>query len=121
MAIAQTPRSAELNSFLDKLFRRPLSGDTPGQYDALPPANKFMVNMLMLLTQLIDPDNQSNESMVGLISRAFGFDPQDRNHKQYRELRQDIQTRGRDAAREGRDFSKLDHHIARDAISAGTA
>jgi hypothetical protein len=105
---ARTPRSKSLTGFLAE---RAGSGNND--------QNPFMVGMLMLLVGLIDPDAQKNASLVDLISKAFGFDEKDPEHKEYRELRKDIADNGTAAARRKHDFSKLDGKAARDAISAG--
>lgn len=80
-----------------------------------------MVNMLLLLAEMIDPDVQRNAPLVNLISRAFGFDENDSNHGQYRSLRKEILTEGRESVHQRRNFSNLNTGAALKALVAGTA
>ena len=92
------------------------------RFSQMGPIGQFFVNMLLLLTQFIDPDNKSNNNLVGMISKAFGFegDEKDPEHRQYRELRADIKNRGRNHVRDNSEF-RLNNDAARDAIAAGAA
>lgn len=93
------------------------SGKPPVRFDQLGGLGQFLVNFLMLLTQLVDPDKKSNGNMVNLISKAFGFESPD----EYRNLRNDIRKRGREAARDDHDYSRLNARAAAKAVSKGAS
>ena len=79
---------------------------------------KFLINILMMLTGKLDANNQGNNPLIGMISKAFGMND-DANHTEFRELQNDIKTRGRTAARDSRDYSKFNEGAAVQAAKMG--
>lgn len=79
---------------------------------------QFLINLMMMLTGALDPNNKNNDGLIGLISKAFGFED-DASHTQFRNLRDDIRTRGRESVRDGMDFSRFDRSAAMAAAREG--
>ncbi len=95
---------------------------SPLHFDQMGGFGRFLVNMLLLLTSFLDPDKASNKTLIDTISKAFGFEGNtEERQQQYRDLRSDLQTRGRDEVRRERDFSKLNSSAAREALREGSA
>lgn len=107
-----TPRpSADFKKAADKPAN-------PATYDGQSMIGKFLINILMLLTGMLDPDNKGNDKLVSLISKAFGMED-DADHTKFRELRNDIKSRGKDAVRDDMDYSRFNKNAAMDAVRLG--
>ena len=91
---------------------------TPGAYGEQNIFAQLLINILMLLTGALDPDNKGNDKLIGLISKAFGIED-DANHTGFRDLQSDIKTRGKDAVRDGMDYSNFDGKAALAAAKLG--
>ncbi len=118
--VSAETRSPGLLAFLEKQHQArkkgkdndPLTSDPRWKNN-----NNFMVNMLMLLTQMVDPDLEVNSPLVKIISKALGL-KDDPNDTDYRTLRADILKEGREPAAR-RYNGKLDLAAASTAITMG--
>lgn len=90
----------------------------PGGYDQQNFFVKFLINILMMLTGKLDADNKGNNSLIGLISKAFGMND-DADHTEFRQLQGDLKTRGRETVRRERDYSRFDTGAAVAAAKMG--
>lgn len=90
----------------------------PSNYDDQSLIGKFLINALLMLTGMLDPDKSGNNPLIALISKAFGMND-DSEHTQFRQLREDVRTRGRETVRAERDFSRFDRRAASDAVRMG--
>lgn len=93
--------------------------ETPMKYQNMGPIGQFLVSMLLFLTQIVDPNNKSNDGLLGMISKAFGFED-DANHTQFRNLQNDIKTKGRNYVRDTKEYA-LNPSAAREALAAGSS
>lgn len=89
-----------------------------GGYDQQNFFVKFLINILMMLTGKLDADNKGNNSLIGLISKAFGMND-DADHTEFRQLQGDLKTRGRETVRRERDYSRFDTGAAVAAVKMG--
>lgn len=87
----------------------------PSQYKDQGVINQFLINIMLLLTGLLDPNNKANGGLIGLISKAFGFE----NNDDFVRLQKDLKTNGRDSVRDNMDFSRFDRSAALAAARQG--
>lgn len=87
----------------------------PAGYEQQGLLNQFLINIMLLLTGILDPDNKANGGLIGMISKAFGFE----NNDSFRQLQQDLKSNGRDSVRSNMDFSRFDSDAALAAAREG--
>lgn len=97
---------------------KPVQPASPANYKDQNLIGQLLINLMMMLTGALDPDNKNNNGLIGMISKAFGFED-DANHTQFRNLRDDVRTRGRESVRDGMDFSRFDRSAALAAAREG--
>lgn len=94
------------------------ASNNPAEYGDQTTGSKMLINLLLMLTQLIDPSNKSNGGLISMFSKAFGFDD-DAEHSAFRDLRDKVAKDGREKTREGLDYSRFDRSAASDALRQG--
>lgn len=93
--------------------------ENPANYEQQGVGNKFLVNLMLMLVQLINPDNKMNGGLMGFISKAFGIED-DEDHSQFRQLKSRTATsEGRKQFRDNHDYSNFDGGAARQAMRQG--
>lgn len=90
------------------------AGTNPASYDQQGFLAKFLINILLMLTSNLDADNKGNNTLIGMISKAFGMNEND--DTEFRQLQTDVRTRGRETVRRERDYSRFDQGAASDAV-----
>ena len=91
----------------------------PAGYEDQSVGNKFLVNLMLMLIQLINPDNKSNGNLMGFISKAFGMED-DSEHTLFRQLKARTATsEGREQFRKNNDYTNFDAGAAKQAMRQG--
>ncbi len=113
---ASAPRPGQ--SF-NRASEKPAKGST---YEQQSMGNQFMINLMLMLTQLIDPGNKNNKDLMNLITKAFGLGKDDADHSKFRQLKEQTATaEGRKDFRENHDYSHFDKNAASQAMRKGTS
>lgn len=101
-------------------FKR--AADKPASsYEQQSMGNQFMINLMLMLVQLIDPDNKNNNGLMNLITKAFGLGKDDADHSKFRQLKEQTATaEGRAEFRKNHDYSNFDKGAAAQAMRKGT-
>lgn len=99
-----------------KSFAR--AAGNPAEYGDQSPISKLLINLLLMLTQMIDPDNKGHNNLMSMFSKAFGFED-DADHTKFRALRDNVDKKGREAVREDLDYSRFDRRAASDTLRQG--
>lgn len=90
----------------------------PSQYDDQNSISKLLINLLLMMTQMINPDNKSHGGLMSLFSKAFGLED-DAEHTQFRNLRDKVAKDGREKVRGELDYSRFDRSAASDTLRQG--
>lgn len=90
----------------------------PSSYNDQNFFSKFLINILLMLTGALNADDKGNNPLIGLISKAFGMND-NADHSEFRQLQNDVKTRGREAVRRERDYSRFDQGAAVQAARMG--
>lgn len=107
-----SPRPAPVFSTVDE---KPSTGT---KYEDMDFFNKFLVNIMFSLSKDVNPNDQANGLLIGLISKALGIE-NDPNFTQFRALADNIKTNGIQAVRNNYDFSNFNPTIAYEAAKIG--
>ena len=109
----QRPRSQFVRA-----AEKPAAAANPAAYNDQNMLGQLLINILMMITGALDPNNKGNNGLMSMLSKAFGFED-DGDHKKIRELNGDIKSRGREAARNDVDYSRFDRNAAIAAAREG--
>lgn len=80
--------------------------------------SKLLINLLLMLTGILNPDKEGNNPLIGMISKAFGM-KDDSQHSEFRRLQEDVKTRGRETVRQERTYERFDRNAAVTAARMG--
>lgn len=94
------------------------AANNPAEYDGQSPISKLLINLLLMLTQMIDPDNKGNNGIMSMFAKAFGFED-DADHTKFRALRDNVDKKGRENVREELDYSRFDRRAASETLRQG--
>lgn len=94
------------------------AASNPAEYGDQNSISKLLINLLLMLTQMVDPDNKGNDKLMSMFSKAFGFED-DANHTRFRALRDNVDKKGRENVREELDYSRFDRRAASDTLRQG--
>lgn len=94
------------------------AASSPAEYGDQNSISKLLINLLLMLTQMIDPDNKGNNGLMSMFSKAFGFED-DADHTKFRALRDNVDKKGRENVREELDYSRFDRRAASETLRQG--